>query len=564
MSKKYLIIGGVAGGASTAARLRRLSENDQIIMFERGPNVSYSNCSLPYHLSGVIEKSEDLVLMTPNKFAKQYNIDARVYSEVISIDKKNKEVTVKNVQTGTTYKESYDKLVLSPGARPIVPPILGIEKINAYTVRNVVDIDKLKKDIDRINPSRITVIGGGFIGIEVAENLVEAGRKVSLIEALPQVLNQFDYDMVQILHKELIDNGIELIVSDKVSGFDTNTVILESGKQITSEIIILGIGVRPDTDIAKKAGLKIGKTGAIWVDHNYKTSDRNIYAVGDAIQVYNPLLRDYFTLALAGPAQKQARAVANHIHGRRINYWGYIGSSVVKVFNYNAASTGLNEHMLSKMDIQYESVNIVPNDKVGLMPDVKQMHFKIIFEKPTGRIMGAQAIGKGNVDKRIDVIATLIASNGTIENLMELELCYAPPFGSAKDVVNLAGYVASNILNGCFKQVQITQIRSLVEHKAYILDVREHIERNEGYIIGSKHIPLSELRSRIDEIPKDQPVYVHCRSGQRSYNAVIVLQHHGYRDIYNISGGFLELCFNEYFNDITKKRESIVTKYNFK
>ncbi len=560
---KYLVVGGVAGGASAAARLRRLSEEDQIIMFEKGPHVSFSNCCLPYYLSGTVKKAEDLVLMTPEKFIGQYNIDARVNNEVIAIDKEKKEVRVKDLLSDKIYTENYDKLILSPGAQPLLPPIPGIEKANVFTVRNVVDIDRLKKEIDKVNPAKITVIGGGFIGIEVAENLIEAGHHVSLVEAQPQVLNQFDYDMVQILHKELIDNGVELIVNDKVTGFDTNTVILGSGKRITSEIIVMGIGVRPDSGLAKDTGLKIGHTGAIWVDHNYKTSDPDIYAVGDAIQVYNPLLRDYYTLALAGPAQKQARAVANHIHGMPVSYWGYIGSSVVKVFGYNGAATGLNEHTLSKLDIKYDFVKIVPKDKVGLMPDSEELHFKIIFEEPTGRILGAQAIGKGNVDKRIDVIATMITAKGTVENLKDLELCYAPPFGSAKDVVNMAGYVASNVLHESFKQVQITEIRELVEKNAFIVDVREQEEWDEGHIVNAKHIPLSELRKRMDEIPKEEPVYVLCRSGQRSYNAILALQNYGYNKVYNVSGGFIGLCFNEYFLDKTLEREPIVTQYDF-
>ena len=563
MKKKYLVVGGVAGGASTAARLRRLSEEDEIIMFEKGPHVSFSNCCLPYYLSGTVKNAENLVLMTPQKFISQYNIDARINNEVIAIDKDKKEVSVKDLITNKVYTENYDKLILSPGAQPIMPSIQGIEKANVFTIRNVVDIDKLKKEIDQNKPSRITVIGGGFIGIEVTENLIEAGYEVSLVEAQSQVLNQFDYDMVQIMHKELIDNGVDLIVGDKVTGFDTNTVILNSGKKLLSEIVVMGIGVKPDSDLAKNAGLKIGETGAIWVNHNYKTSDESIYAVGDAIQVYNPLIRDYFTLALAGPAQKQARAVANHIHGIPVNYWGYIGSSVVKVFGFNGAATGLNEHALSKLDINYDFVKIVPKDKVGLMPDSEELHFKIIFEKPTGRIIGAQAIGRGNVDKRIDVIATMITAKGTIEHLKDLELCYAPPFGSAKDVVNMAGYVASNVLHGTFKQEQITEIRKLIENNAFVLDVREQEEWKLGHIINAKHIPLSELRERIDEIPKNKPVYIHCRSGQRSYNAVLALQHNGYNNVYNISGGFIGLCFNEYFLDKTLNRKAIVTEYDF-
>ncbi len=563
MSKRYLIVGGVAGGASAAARLRRLNEDDQIIMFEKGPHVSFSNCSLPYYLSGVVSRAENLVLMTPEKFRKQYNIEARINQEVIAIDRRKKEVTVKNLLTGEIYREGYDKLILSPGARPIKPPIPGIEKANVFTVRNVVDIEKLHNAIREIQPTRITVVGGGFIGIEVAENLVDAGYTVALVEALPQVLGQFDLDMAQILHKELIDSGVELTVADRVAAFDANEVILESGKRFTSEIIILSIGVTPENELAKEAGLKIGKTGAIWVDHNYITSDPDIYAIGDAIQVYNPIMRDYFTLALAGPAQRQARAVANHIHNIPVFYPGYIGSSVVKVFNYNAAATGLNEHALANLDINYDFVKIVPKDKVGLMPDSEELHFKIIFEKPTGRIIGAQAIGRGNVDKRIDVIATAIAAKATVDHLTYLELCYAPPFGTAKDVVNMAGYVASNVLHGTFKQVNITEIRGLVEQGAFILDVREQYEWDDGHIIGAKHIPLSELRERLDEIPRDEPVYIHCRSGQRSYNACMALQNRGYDNVYNIAGGYIGLCFNEYFTDQMTGRKPIVTEYDF-
>lgn len=563
MGKKYLVVGGVAGGASAAARLRRLSEESQIIIFEKGPNVSFSNCCLPYHLSGTVKQAESLILMSPEKFASQYNIEARVNNEVIKIDRANKEVEVLDISTNKTYRESYDKLILSPGAKPIVPPIPGIEKVNTFTVRNVVDIKKLNLFIKDKKPSRITVIGGGFIGVECAENLVEAGYNVSLIEAMPQILKQFDYDMVQILNKEIADHGIDLIVGDKVSSFDENKVILESGKKLDSEVVVLAIGVNPETDLALSSGLEIGKTGAMKVDPNFMTLDPDIYAVGDAIEVYNPLMQDYFKLPLAGPAQKQARSVADHIHNRCINNTGYIGSSVIKVFNYGAAATGLNEHLLKDMKIEYDSVKIIPKDKVGLMPDSEEVHFKLLFEKPTGKILGAQAIGRGNVDKRIDVIATAIKFGATVENLRDLELCYAPPFGTAKDVVNFAGYVASNLLHGSFRQVAAQKVRELVENKKYIIDVREKREYDTSHIKDVKNIPLSELRSRIDEIPKDQPVYLHCRSGQRSYNAVLALQNLGFNNVFNISGGFMGISFYEYFNDKTTKREPIVTDYNF-
>ncbi|RKZ66108.1 MAG: pyridine nucleotide-disulfide oxidoreductase, partial [Gammaproteobacteria bacterium] len=476
----------------------------------------------------------------------------------------NKEIEVKNLISDEIYKESYDKLILSPGANAIVPPIAGIEKANIFTVKNVVDIDRLNKFIKKTNPSRVTVIGGGFIGIEVMENLVEAGYNVSLVEALPQVLNQFDYEMVQILHKEIMDNGVELVVGDKVTAFDTNKVVLESGKEIDSEVIVMSIGIRPETSLATQAELELGKTGAIKVDPNFLTSDPDIYAVGDAIEVYNTLTQDNFKLALAGPALKQARSVADHIHGNIINNTGYIGSSVVKVFGFNAAATGLNEKILAGLDIDYDWVEIIPKDKVGIMPDAEELGFKVIFEKPTGRVLGAQAIGRGNVDKRIDVIATAIKFGGTIENLRDLELCYAPPFGTGKDAVNFAGYVASNLLHGSFRQISMSKVRELVESNAYILDVREMDEYEVGHINNAEIIPLSQLRDRYEEIPKDIPVYIHCRSGQRSYNAVLMLQSKGYDKVFNISGGFIGVCAYEYFNDKTKGRKPIVTEYDLK
>lgn len=565
MGKKILIVGGVAGGASAAARLRRHSEEDQIIMFEKGPHVSFSNCSLPYFLSGTVAKAESLVLMSPEKFLKQYNIEARANSEVLAINRSRKTITIKNFADGSSYEESYDKLVLSPGAKPIVPPIPGLEMVNVHTVRNVVDITRLKQNISEINPQNIAVIGGGFIGVEVAENLKEAGYNVALIEAMPQIMRPFDYDMVQILHKELHDHGIDLRVGDKVASFSHNQVNLSSGKTVAADVVVMAIGVAPETDLAKGADLTIGKTGAIATDNNYRTNDPDIYAVGDAIEVYGALFNDKFKLALAGPAQKQARSVADHINGMAVNNQGYIGSSCIKVFDYNAASTGLTEGFIEAigMKLDYEVVHITPNDKVSLMPDNKTMHFKLIFEKPTGRILGAQAIGKGNVDKRIDVIATVIKFNGKVSDLIDLELCYAPPFGTAKDVVNMAGYVASNLLNDDFKQVRVAQVRELVESGAHILDVREAPELTKGRIIGSQHIPLSELRARIDEIPRNKPVYVHCRSGQRSYNAVRALMNRGFDNVYNIAGSFLSFSLYEYFNDVTLGRTPVVTEYNF-
>lgn len=566
MKKKILIVGGVAGGASAAARLRRNSEEDEIIMFDKGPHVSFSNCALPYHLSGTIQSSDRLVLMSPEKFKAQYNIEARVNSEVIAINRANKEIEVKNVLTGEIYREKYDKLILSPGARPIVPNILGIENVNVFTIRNVVDINKLNQYIEKLEDKNVTVIGGGYIGVEAAENLVEGGYNTSLIEATPQILKPFDYDMVQILHKEMMDNGVNLIVEDKVVKFEKDTVVLESGKKIKANAVVMAIGVTPEVELAKNSGIKIGETGAIAVDSNYKTSDDDIYAVGDAIEVYNALTHMNVKLSLAGPAQKAARSVADNINGKVTNNNGYIGSSAIKVFNYNAASTGLNEELINVlgMKIHYDIVRIATNDKVGIMPDSAPLHFKLIFEVPTGKVLGAQAIGKGDATKRIDVIATAIKFGATVEDLKDLELCYAPPFGTAKDVVNYAGYVASNLLSGSFKQVNVDKVRELVENGAYIVDVRERMEFENGHVKGAVNIPLSELRERVSEIPKDKPVYLHCRTGQRSYNAALALQNLGYDNVINITGSFLALSFYEAYNDKLKNRESIVTKYNFK
>lgn len=564
MSKRILIVGGVAGGASVAARVRRIDESAEVIMFERGPNVSFSNCALPFHLSGIVENSEDLVLMNPTVFKKQYNIEARVNSEVIKINREEKTINVKNVVTGEVFKESYDKLVLSPGANPIIPDIEGIHNSNVFTVRNVVDIDKLNKFVQQADIKDVAVIGGGFIGVEVAENLRLAGFNVSLIEFNNQIMAPFDYDMAQILHKEMMDQGVNLIVSDGLAKVGEGYIELQSGKKVDAQAVVLAIGVKPEITLAKDAGLDIGELGGIKVDHNYLTNDRDIYAVGDAIEVYHRLTHKPTRLALAGPAQRQARAAADHMYGMAHRNTGVIGSSCVHVFNQKAASTGLNEKMAKSAGINYDFVYIIPGDKVGLMPDSNPMHFKLIYEYPTGKILGAQAIGKGNVDKRIDVIATMITMGGTLEDLKELELCYSPMFGTAKDVVNFAALVALNLLNGQFKQVPVTQVRELVETNAFIIDVREKHEYAAGHLKNAINIPLSELRDRISEIPQDQPVYLHCRSSQRSYNAIMALQNLGYKNVKNISGSYLGISVYEYYNDQISGREKIVTEYNFK
>ncbi|MGG7176881.1 FAD-dependent oxidoreductase [Clostridium paraputrificum] len=565
MKRKILIIGGVAGGASAAARLRRLSEEDQIIMFEKGPHVSFSNCSLPYHLGGVVDEAEKLILMNPKKFISQYRIEARVNNEVLSIDRENKKVKVYNVVTGETYEESYDKLILSPGAKPIVPRIEGIEKANIFTIRNVVDIDKLNQYVKSNESKKVAVIGGGYIGVEAAENLNEAGYHVTLIEAMPQILKPFDYDMVQILHKEMMDHGVNLVIGDKVNGFTENEVLLESGKRIEARTVVMAIGVMPEVTLALEANLELGDTGAIKVDQNYRTNDKDIYAVGDAIEVFNPLMGTMTKISLAGPAQIAARAVADHINGISVNNPGFIGSSAIKVFDFNGAATGLSEGLIKALGMKtnYEVVRIIGNDKVSLMPGNSPIHLKLLFEVPTGRVLGAQAIGKGDVTKRIDVIATAIAFGGTVEQLKNLNLSYAPPFGTAKDVVNFAGYVGSNLLRGDFRQIGVDKVRGLLEKGETIIDIREKVEYERGHINGVENIPFSEIRERLDEIPKDRPVYLHCRTGQRSYNATLLLQQLGFNNIYNIAGSFLALSYYEYFNDKSMNRDSILTNYNF-
>lgn len=562
--KKVVIIGGVAGGASAAARIRRLDEQAEIVMFEKGPHVSFSNCSLPFYLSGVVADSKKLLMMTPDSFEAKHNIDARINSEVIAINRVDKTVTVKNTVTGERTTESYDRLVLSPGASPIVPKLPGNDLQHVFTVRNVVDIERLHHAIVEQDAQNIAVIGGGFIGVEVAENLRLAGRNVSLVEFAPQILTPFDEDMAQILHKEMVDQGVELIVGDGLAEIMPNLIKLNSGKEITADIVVLAIGVRPETTLATEAGLEIGETGAIKVNQNYQTSDPNIYAVGDAIEVYHRLMNKQTRLALAGPAQRQARAVADHMYGIPVLNKGVIGSSSIQVFDYAAASTGLNERTAKEIGLSVEAVYIIAPDKVGLMPSSNPLHFKLVYELPTGRIVSAQAIGKGNADKRIDVIATLITMNGTIEDLKELELSYSPMFSTAKDVVNLAALVATNLMAGRFKQVRVSDVRRLVEEGAFIVDVREVNEFAQGALKGAMNIPLSELRERMQEIPTDVPVYVHCRSSQRSYNAVMALNNSGYTNVANISGSFLGISLYEYYQDQVQNREPIVTAYNFK
>ncbi len=561
---KVLVVGGVAGGASVAARVRRIDENAEVIMFEKGPHVSFSNCSLPYHLSGMIENSDDLVLMNPTAFAAKFNIEARVNQEVVAIDPVAKKITVKNLVSGEKYQETYDKLALSPGADAVLPRVIkGIDSDNVFVVKNVVDIKKLQSYIVDNDVTDIAVVGGGFIGLEVCENLVEAGKKVHLIEALDQVMTPLDFDMVQLLHKELDDHGVDLLLSERVVEIAADSVKLDSGKVVKAQVVVMAAGVRPATKLAQDCGIEIGQTGAILVNHNYQTNYPDIYAVGDAIEVTHKLTGQKTKLALAGPAQRQARAAADHMFGAYHSNRGVIGSSCIHLFNLNVASTGLNEKQCKQHGFNYDYVYTLSSDKVGLMPDACPVHFKLIYQVPTGKILGAQAVGKGDVVKRVDVIATMIYMNGTLEDLRELELCYSPQYGTAKDVVNVAALVALNVLHNDFKQVKVSEVRGLVESGAQIIDVREEDEYEMGHIIGAKNIPMTQFRQRLDELPKDVPLYLHCRSSQRSYNVVRALQTLGYDKVYNISGSFVGVVLYEYFMDKMTGRDKIVTSYDF-
>ena len=564
MSKKVVIIGGVAGGASVAARIRRLDEHAKIVMFERGPDVSFSNCSLPFFLSGVVKKADDLVLMSTDKFLHSYNIEAKTLSEVIKIDSDKKVVIVKDLKLGRTYEESYDTLFLSPGAKPIMPKqISGIDLGHVFSVRNVLDIKSIDAYIHEHKVSSVCVVGGGYIGLEMMENLKMRGLDVTVVEASNQVMKTMDYDMVQILHHEIVSQGVKLILNDSVVSIDQSHVHTKK-QSIQADLVIMAIGVMPEVNLAKDSGITIGETGSISVDESYRTNIKDIYAVGDAIEVHHEILDKTMRLTLAGPAQRQARRAADDLYGKKQPSKGFIGSSSVQIFSMHVASTGLNSEQCETLHTPYDSVYIIPSDKVSIMPDAKPIHLKLIFDTTNGRILGCEGIGRGDVVKRIDVCAAMITMKATIYDLKDLELCYSPMYSTARDPLNHAALVAINILEGAFKQVHVKDVRNLIETKQVIIDVREPHEYKAGHMLGSINIPMSAFRQRLDEIPKDVNVYLHCRSGQRSYNVIRALQHLGYDNLYNISGSFLGVSYYEYYNDVTLNREKIVTEYNFK
>lgn len=564
---RVLVIGGVAGGASAAARVRRLDEQAEITILERGAHVSFSNCSLPYYLGGIVAKEGDLVMMTPESFRSQYRIDVQVNTEAVAIDRAAKRVTARDAATGETREYEYDKLVLAPGASPVMPrSIAGIEGERVFSVRNVTDIARVKACMDQKDTRDVVVVGGGFIGIEVAENLCRAGKHVTLLEGLNQVMTPFDYDMAQMFHREISDSGVDLRLGSTVTAISPQGVTAQrNGETFTvpADAVIMSIGVAPETALARQAGLEIGASGGIKVDRHMQTGDPDIYAVGDAAETTDLVLGKPGRLALAGVAQKEARVAADNICGIASVFRGFVGSSCLRVFRLNAAATGLNEQAAKAAGLHYDYVTVFASDKVSIMPGCRYLAFKLLFEVPTGRLLGAQAIGGGEADKRINAVAALIGMGGTVEDLKEFEHCYAPLFSTAKDVVHMAALTASNVLSGSLRQVHVSDVRPLVESGACIVDVREPDEFEMGHIQGARNIPLSSLRENLDKIPRDMPVYLHCRSSQRSYFAYCALRGSGFDNIVNINGSFLGISLYEAFTDRQEGRTPIVTAYNF-
>ncbi|MFV8828895.1 CoA-disulfide reductase [Alkalihalobacterium sp. APHAB7] len=540
MSKKIVIVGGVAGGATAAARLRRIDETSTIVMFEKGEYISFANCGLPYYIGETIKDRQKLLVQTVEGMSKKFNLDIRNLSEVININRQTKHVTVKNVQTGETYEESYDELVLSPGARPIVPPIPGLNEAKAvFTLRNIPDTDRIKSYVDHQQPKRAVVVGGGFIGLEMAENLHDRGIEVTIVEMANQVMAPLDYEMAAIIHNHLENKSVQLILDDGVKSFENegSKVVTQSGQEIETDLIILSIGVRPENELAIKAGLNVGERGGIQVNDYLQTNDPHIYAIGDAIEVKDYINEQPTMIPLAWPANRQGRIVADNIYGKKVKYNGTLGTSIAKVFDYTVSTTGNNEKTLRRLGIPYEVVHVHPGSHAGYYPGAAPIALKLVFDKDTGKIYGAQAVGMDGVDKRIDVIATAIKGNLTVLDLPDLELAYAPPYSSAKDPVNMAGYAASNIVDGVIETIQWHEIDDIVANDGFLVDVRNPIELEMGYINGAINIPVDELRNRLDELPKEQTIYVNCQVGLRGYLASRILQENGF-EVKNLDGGW--------------------------
>jgi len=540
MSKKVLIVGGVAGGASAAARLRRLNEDFEIIMFEKGEYISFANCGLPYYIGDSIKNRGFLLVQTVEGMKERFKLDVRNLSEVIEIDKNNKKVKVKNHKNGQVYEETYDKLILSPGAMPKIPDIKGIKSCeNLFTLRNIADTDKIKNYVDINKPQKALVIGGGFIGLEMVENLHERGVEVTLVHSRDQVMKPVDYEMASVLHTHLIEKGVKLILKDKPEKIEDkgSRVVLKSGKEIETDMIILSIGVTPESKIAKEAGIEVNEKGAIVVNSKMRTSNEDIYAVGDAIQVIDFVNKKPTMIPLAWPANRQGRLVADILSGKNVEYKGTLGSLVAKVFDLTVAATGNNEKTLRDLGIPYEAIHIHPASHAGYYPGATQISFKMLFDPITGKILGAQGVGKDGIDKRIDLIANSIKAGFTVYDLQDTEVCYAPPYNSAKDPVNMMGYCGANIMENIVKNTQWYEIEDLVKNEEYILDVREEYEVSNGSIKNVVNIPLGQLRDRLNEIPKDRKIYVCCQVGLRGYIACTILNQYGFNTS-NIDGGY--------------------------
>jgi len=540
MNKKIVIIGGVAGGATTAARLRRLDEFSEIILFEKGEYISFANCGLPYHIGGVIPSRDALVVQTPQDTISKFNIDVRIQSEVIDLNTKDKKIVIKDLKTNKTYEESYDKAIISTGAQPIMPPIEGIKDAkNLFKLRNIPDMDEIIEFIDESKPKKAVVIGGGFIGVEMMENLVHKGLDVTLVEMAPQVMGMFDYEMAQIIHQHIVENHVGLVLNDGVKAFQQNgkKILLSSGARLDADLIIFAIGVRPDNMVAKKGGLKLTKRGSIDVNENLQTSDPDVYAIGDVIDVKNLATKQVMNAALAGPANKQGRFVANHIYGISDSYQGTLATSAAKIFDLTVGSVGANQRTLKQLGMPFKSIHIHPMNHASYYPGSTSISLKVLYHPETLEIYGAQAIGGEGVDKRIDVLSTAIYAKLKVTDLKHLDLAYAPPFSSAKDPVNMVGFVAENIKNGLVDTISWQDMQELASKGAYLLDIRETPEYILDHLPGSFNIPLTELRSRISEIPRDQEIYVYCAVGIRGYAAARILKQHGF-NVKNLDGGY--------------------------
>ena len=538
---KHLIIGGVAGGATAAARIRRVSESDDIVLFEKGEYISYANCGLPYYIGGTIADRDRLFVQTPEAFGRRFNIDVRVRSEVLSIDKEAKKVKVKSPD-GSIYEESYDKLLMSPGAMPLIPPLPGIGSEGIFTLRNVADTDAVKSYMKEHAVRRTAIVGAGFIGLEMAENLHEAGVEVAIVEMADQVMTPVDYSMAAIVHQHLQQKDVRLYLKTAVSAFEKKengiSVMFRSGEKIEVDLVILSIGVRPVVSLAVEAGLEIGPRGGIKVNEYLRTSDSSIYAVGDAIEYPHPVDGRPWLNYLAGPANRQARIVAdNMVFGDKVRYEGSIGTSIAKVFDLTVAAAGMSAKRLKESGIDYRSITIHPNSHAGYYPGAASMTVKLLFSPADGRLFGAQIVGYDGVDKRIDLIAQVIKNGGVVSDLVRTEHAYAPPYSSAKDPVALAGYVAENVLSGRMTPIYWREVRDMDRSVVTLVDVRTPEEFAAGAVEGAINIPLDSMRQSLDRIPADKPVVVYCAVGLRGYLASNILRQHGFKDVRNLIGG---------------------------